>query len=324
MFQQPLELKFSFYYINQSGVPKGLWPVSGSLTRETICLGNISLGYKTILNCICRDSRLILSLDPQEIKNSTIAKHLIDDNLLVLDISWFKSKNLKFFIDRSCSSHLAKKHQRELQCEGKGQEFRSVTCPECGATVDLSLLNKTPYVYCRFCETIFQEEGELKTSGLSYRQCDECGWFDRVQGYTEFYFFFFFVSYGYSWKRRYLCDTCVNRVFWKILLVNLIFIMGIFPALWMKIKSLIGRDHNLQNLVKANTFAKKGHCTEANAIYGELYKRYPKHPGLLLNEGFGYLNREDTQTAWGLLQESIQNCSNYVPAVRVMNSLQDD
>ncbi len=219
--------------------------------------------------------------------------------------------------------YLAQKHHEQLQREGKGQEFRCVICPQCEATVDLSLLNKTPYVYCRFCETIFQEQGSLKTEGSSYKLCDECGWFDRVQGYTEFYFYFLLVVYGFYWKRRYLCDTCVNRVFWKMLLLNLIFILGIFPALWMKIRSLIGRHQDLEDLAKANSLDKQGKYSQSDAIYAELCRRYSNHPGLLLNQSFSHLHGQDVQGAWNLLQEALHSCSNYAPVVRVINRLQN-
>ena len=279
MSQRSSESKFRFQYVNQSGKAVGWRSAPGSLTEEAIQLKGNPLGYQAVLHSICRDRRLILTVNPQEVSNPEIAKHLINGKLLVLDITRAKSTDLELFIDRISSRYQAEKHRTELEGKGKGGEFRSVSCPRCEATVDLSLLTKTPYVYCRFCETIFQERGELQTVGKTYRLCDECGWFDRVQGYTEFYFYFLLVVYGFSWKRRHLCDNCVNQVFWKVLLINLIFILGVFPALWMKIKSLMGRKKDLQSLAKANALGKKGNYDQAGIIYAELYQHYPQHPG---------------------------------------------
>ena len=323
MSQHPSELKFRFQYVDRSGRVKGWWPAAGSLTEEAIQLKEHSLGHQAVLQSTCRDRRLILTVDPQEVRDEEIAKHLIDSKVLVLEVTRAKATDLELFIDRISSRYLAQKHREELEQEGKGREFRSVTCPHCESTIDLSLLNKTSYIYCRFCETIFQEHGDLKTLGTTYRLCDECGWFDRVQGYTEFYFYFLLVIYGFSWKRRHLCDNCVKGVFWKVLLVNLIFILGIFPALWMKIQSLRGRDKDLQNLAKANALGKQGKYEQAATLYAGLRERYPRHPGLLLSESLSHLQGQDGAGTWRLLEESLQGCSNYGPAVRLMNRLQD-
>lgn len=320
--QNSSELKFSFQFVNQSGKTKGFLAVPGILTQREIRLKDNTLRYSAIAHSTCRGRRLILTVDPQKISNPKIAKHLIHKNLLALEITSAKSKNLELFIDRVSSRYQADQRRRELIREGRGKEFRTVSCPHCESTLDLSLLNKTPYVYCRFCETIFQEKGRAETVGATYCHCDECGWFDRVQGYSEFYFYFFLIVYGFSWKRRYLCDTCVDQVFLKTLLLNFIFVLGIFPALWMKIKSLMGRDKRLQSLAKANALSKNDDHQQADLLYGNLHQHLPNHPGLLLNQGLGYLN-SNSQKSWQLFQKAVDNCSNYGPAVRVMNQIQD-
>lgn len=323
MSKLPSQLNFIFRYINESGKTKGWLTVPGSVNEKEIVLKKQLLKYDAILESHCRDRRLILTIDPRKVNNPKISKHLIGENSLVLEIHKAQAKKLKLFIDRVRSRQMAKKHRAKLTFQGDSREFRSVTCPECGSTIDLSLLNKTTYVYCQFCETVFPEQEKRKILGVKYRLCDECNWFDRVQGYTEFYFYFLLLIYGFSWKRRYLCDSCVNQVFWKMLLINFIFILGIVPAIWMKIKSLIGRDMNLKELAKANNLYKNGQYPQANIIYSRLYKHYPKHPGLLLNQSFGNLYRDDMQLAQSLLENSLANCSNYTPAIRVLNSLQE-
>lgn len=295
----------------------------GSLTEDTIQLKESQLSYKAILDSTCRDRRMVLTVDPLEVSDPEVSEHIIKKNLLVLDITQAKAIDLERIIDRISSHYIAERHGEQLEREGKGNEFRVVTCPHCHATVDVSLLNRTPYIYCRYCETIFQEQGHLKTSGEQYRLCDECGWFDRVQGYTEFYFYFLLVIYGYRWQRRHLCDTCADRLFWKMLAINFIFILGIFPTIWLKIQSLKGRDKDLKELAKANSLAKRGKYQEADRIYDRLFDRYPHHPGILLSQGFGHLKGQDSTGAWNLLQKSLQGCSNYAPTVRTMNRIQD-
>lgn len=323
MSQQPFPIKFRFQYVNQSGNAMGWGAKQGSLTEDAIQLKKSELSYKAILDSTCRDRRMVLTLDPLEVGDAEVSKHIINKNILVLEITQAKPIDLERVIDRISSRYIAERHGEQLEREGKGSEFRVVTCPHCGATVDVSLLNQTPFVYCRYCESIFQEHGNLKTIGEQYRLCDECGWFDRVQGYTEFYFYFLLVIYGFRWQRRHLCDTCVNRLFWKMLIINFIFILGIFPTIWLKIQSLKGRDKDLQELAKANSLGKRGKSQEADAIYSHLLDRYPHHPGLLLSQGFAHLKSQDASGAWNFLQKSLQGCSNYAPTVRTMNRLQD-
>jgi Zn-finger nucleic acid-binding protein len=322
MSQTSLPINFRFQYVNQSGNAMGWGAKKASLTEETIQLKDSSLSYKAILDSTCRDRRMVLTLDPLEVRDPEVSQHIINKNLLILDITQAKPIDLERVIDRISSRYIAERHGEQLEREGKGREFRVVTCPHCDATVDVSLLNQTPYVYCRYCETIFQERGNLKTIGEQYRLCDECGWFDRVQGYTEFYFYFLLVIYGFRWQRRHLCDTCVNGLFWKMLAINFIFILGIFPTIWLKIQSLKGRDRDLKELAKANSLGKRGKYQEAEAIYTRLFERYPHHPGLLLSQGFGHLKGQDGTGAWHKFQKSLQGCSNYAPTVRTMNRIQ--
>lgn len=314
---------FRFRYVNQNGQAVGWRAAAGVLTERKIQLKDHKLSYRAVLNSTCRDRRLVLVVDPTAVGSEEVSKHLVGGNSLILEISGAQPLDLEQKIDRISSHYIAQSHKAQLEKEGKGHEFHSITCPHCESTVDLSLLNKTPYVYCRYCETVFQERSDLKTVGTQYRLCDECGWFDRVQSYSEFYFYFLLVVYGFSHKRRHLCDTCVNKTFWKVLAINFIFILGIFPALWMKIKSLIGRDEALKELAKANAIAKKGDYAKAEAIYNRLYERYPQHPGVLFSQSMGHLQGKDVQGTWQLLEKSLRSCSNYSPTVRLMNRIQE-
>ena len=97
-----------------------------------------------------------------------------------------------------------------------------------------------------------------------------------------------------------------------------------FPSLWMKIKPWRGHDQDLKTLAKANTLGKKGKTDQAEPIYTRLHEHYPKHPGLLLNQSFGHLQAGNRQRAWRFLDSALRSCSNYGPAVRVMNQLQDE
>lgn len=315
------ELSFKFKFV-RNRYPQGILAQKGYATSECLVLGKQTLDYNDILDTTTRDNRTILLLNANAPLDPKTAKNLTDNSALVLEIYGKPALDLERFIDRISSRKSVERKRQELIAAGNGNLFRSAVCPECEATIDLSSLNRSSYIYCRFCESIFAEHQAAISKGSEYRICDECHMFDRVQGYTEFYFYFLLVVYGFSYNRRYLCDTCANRVFWKTLLINFIFILGILPSLWIKIKSLKGRDRHLKNLPKANALAKKGKYQQALSIYTQLEDSYPQHPGLLMNQGLGHLFANDVPGAMGCFGRSLQGCSNYGPTLRLIKEIQ--
>jgi hypothetical protein len=55
---------------------------------------------------------------------------------------------------------------------------------------------------------------------------------------------------------------------------------------------------------------------------GRLLQRLPDHPGLLLNQGIGYLHAGDGQHGVEYLNRSLRACSNYQPAMQMLLRLQ--
>ena len=321
--QATSDLTFRYQYLNQDGRPISWRSYQGTLTQDSIQFKNGTVGYNAVLDSTTRDNRLVLMLDPQAINLEDFPKQLVQGNTLILHISRAKPLVLERYIDRMSSSCLAERHRQSLVQQGQGDAFRTCICPQCESTIDVSLLNKTPFVYCRFCETVSEDNGPAITDGEYYRLCDECGWFDHVQGYTEFYFYFLLVVYGFSSKRRHLCGTCMNRVFWRALLINLIFVLGIFPTLWMKLKGKAGENKAFKELSSGNTSGQKGKLDQAIAQYEIINSRYPGHPGVAYNQALSYFKAQDGQRGVECLQDSLKNCSNYSPSVRMINHLQE-
>lgn len=316
----PLQFKFQFV---RDGKVQSMFSKKGSADENGLILGKSSLQYDQVIDTTTRDNRLIIVLAPNTQIDADLGKSLATENTIVLEIYKIEPIELERYIDRQCTVREVEKNKQRLAAEGKSNLFRTQTCQECNSIIDLSELDKSIYTYCRFCETVLKSEGEKATSGASYRVCDECNLFDRVRGYTEFYFYFLLVIYGYSYKRRHICDNCVDKIFWKMLLLNFIFIIGIPPAIYMKIKSLSGRDPYLKKLAKANSLAKKGKFREASAIYLELNNKYPDHPGLLMNQGLAHLYANDVDGAIHAFNSSAKSCSNYLPVFRLINRLQN-
>lgn len=320
MSENPAEISFKFKYV-QNKYAQGLFAQKGVANETEILLGKERLIYEDIADTVTRDRRIAIAISPSASLSPEVSKRL-SDSTLMLEVYNTQALELEKFIDRITSHKQAEINRQQLVAAGQEHLFYTVTCPDCGATIDLSRLDRTSYIYCRFCETIFQENQPLMTKGAEYRVCDECHMFDRVQGYTEFYFYFLLVVYGFSYNRRHLCDNCAHNVFLKTLLINLIFILGIFPSIWIKIKSMKGREPALKELAKANALAKKGKYQQASPIYQRLHNGYPNHPGLLLDEGLAHMFGSDAAGGMERFQRSLSSCSNYYPTINLLRQLQ--
>lgn len=322
MDEKTEELEFRFQYVDAAGNATGFRSKLGCVMPTGVDLKGVEIPHEAIFDTAARDSRLILVLDGAQVPEE-ILKRIVDHQVLALQVSKAKPVDLKRRIDRITSIHRAKRNRDALVAEGKEDTFRCLACPECEATLDVSGLPDTRYVYCPYCESLAGHDGERVPSGQHYRLCEECSWFDRVQGYTEFYFYFLLVLYGFSYKRRHLCDTCVNRVFWKVLLLNLVFILGVPSAIWMKVKSKFGRVEGFESLARANALAKKGRAAEALQLYNSALERYPGHPGVLFSQASGELAAENLPGARDFLARALQECSNYIPAQGMLQSLDE-
>ena len=314
-----LEFKFRFLRNNE---PQSLFAKAGTVTDEGIALGADTLDFDHIAATVARDRVLFLGLKGKPDLGRKTARYLIDETTLPLKIARPDAEDIKRRIDRSLSVREVEAHHDALVAAGKGDLFRAVVCPECRAAIDLSELPPSPAVYCPFCATVLADNGVVITTGSGYRVCDECGMFDSVRGYTECYFYFLLAIWGYSCKRRYMCPLCAGRLFWKMLALNFLFVLGLIPTVFLKIQSLKGRDPGMKTLSKANALAQKGSHRKAQALYEELLRRFPDHPGILMNEAIGHLNGDDATGGEALLKRVLASCANYVPARRILTSLE--
>jgi hypothetical protein len=317
------ELTFKYRHVRRDGQVGGLFAHKGTAGEQGLQLKKEMLSYDDIFDTTVRDNRLIMAVSPRLQSNTKLSGRLVEGQMLALEVYKVKAKELEKFIDRTCSKRAALRHRERLIQEGRGDQFRATKCPACEAIIDVSELDPSPYLYCRFCETVFTPKRQIVTNGETHCLCDECGMFAQVRGYTEFYFYFLLVAYGFSYKRRFVCDTCANKIFWKTLLANLIFVLGVPVSIYAKIKSMLGRDPNLKRLSKANALALKGQHQEAAALYQRFYQKYPEHPGLRMNEGIGRLAAGDVGTALKYFERALKACSNYLPAAQWIRRIQE-
>jgi hypothetical protein len=318
--QPTTDLLFKFRFV-QGGQAKGLRTKAASASSDALVLDGEPIRYEDIVDTTSQDKRLILALASTVQLGQKTAKACQEGGVLALEVQGVQARDLERTIDRRASALAAQRHKREMAAAGEESRYRVMTCPHCGATIDLSDFERTRYVYCRYCESILDQGGSIVSAGDAYRVCNECQMFGRVRGYTVFYFYFLLVVYGFSYSGRYLCDTCAVRTAQRALLLNLIFLLGIPSSIYMWVKALTGHEPEMKELPKANALARKGKAKEAEAIYMRLLQRLPEHPGLLANQGIGYLNAGDSQGV-ECLKRSLRACSNYQPAMQLLLRLQ--
>jgi hypothetical protein len=319
--QSTTDLAFKFRFV-ENGQARGLRSKAGSASSDALVLDSEPIRYEDIVDTTSQDKRLVLVLASTVQLGQKTAKACQEGGVLALEVQGVQTRDLERTLDRRTSALAAQRHKRELAAADEESRYRVMTCPHCEATIDLSDFERTHHVYCRYCKSILDPGGSIVSAGDAYRVCSECQMFGRVRGYTVFYFYFLLVVYGFSYRRRYLCDTCAVRTAQRALLLNFIFLLGIAPSIYVWVKALSGHEPEMKDLPKANALARKGRAREAEAIYGRLQQRLPDHPGLLLNQGIGYLHAGEGEHGVESLNRALRACSNYQPAMQMLLRLQ--
>ena len=311
---QPTSFKFRFVV---GGATKGFFrSPKGVVGTDDLRLDDTTIPYGAIGDTITRGNRLILQILPPTLEGE--AGQYLADSVLVLEPKGIAADRLEIAIDRRVAAARLDEMRRLAQEEGTEHLIRVESCPTCEAEVDLTGLDRSLYVYCPYCDSI-HETGRTTSLGRAYRTCDECQFFGRVQQYPEFYFYFLLIFYGFSYKKRFLCASCAHRLFVKALLVNLIFVIGVPTAVWVKVKSKIGRDPGMMELHVATALARKGKLREAAPVFDSIRRRFPEHPGVLMNEGLACLKHGDTIGGNQRLERALSACPNYDPLLRLLS-----
>lgn len=289
----------------------------GAIGRA-LTLDDTEVPWDQLIETLARGNRLVMVLGVGVTPGKRLGKYLLEGRTLAILPAGISAAQLKRAIDRRISLLEAEQRRAQLIADGQEHLIRSVVCPVCKATVDLSGLEPTRYAYCRFCESIFADAPQHVTDGRVYRTCEECGMFDRIQDYPEFYFYFLLVVYGFSYKERWLCDSCAHDLFFKTLLANFLFVVGIPVSVWVKVKSMRGRDAAFESLPDGNYLAKAGRYQDAIPVFRKLLHKYPDHPGILSNQALAQLRAGHEQAAGETLARAIGSCNSYLPALQLL------
>lgn len=323
MYHTKTDLEFRYRLILKGGSTDlgTVFGNKGVATADGLKLGKDFLAYEHILETAVQDRQLVLALSPGCQLSKKLHRSLVSNNCLALEVRKAAPREVGMYISRCRSKREVENHRAELTAAGKIDLFRAADCPHCGATVDLSGFDLTHYVHCRYCETVFDKNGQVSTRGEKFSICDECGLFDRLRVYTESYFYFLLAVWGYRAERKFVCDACAGRIFLKTFFLNLPFLLGVPNSIAIKLKSMSQRTEVTRLLAEANSNVRKGRYQQVAMLYQNVYLRYPNHPGLLMNEAFAYANGGNLNGCESKLRESLRACANFLPAFQLLEEV---
>jgi hypothetical protein len=303
---------FKFHFLNDDGEQASFLAKKGHLSDEELVLDGDSFPIGAIIDTDVRGQFLVLSL-------------ATEGEPTVIVIKTAQADALKSDLGVLRSDVFAAQRQKELTEKGEGQRFRKLLCPNCRATLDLTDMPETPQVHCEFCHTISNvadphDHDSAADPEDGYRLCDECGMYSLPRKFTIFYFYFLLVVYGWSSRETWRCPGCMRGEAWKMFFGNLIFVLGVPVALIQLFRAYGGADGGarIRGLDSANLKASNGDVEAAVLAYKEILGEHPVSAGVKYNIALAFLHQERIEEAVKILEFSLADCSNYLPAASLL------
>lgn len=298
-------ISFTYKPLNESGKPVGWMTKKGSLDGISLRLAGSSVDATSILHTVLIENVLAFTIPGVESNVVSVS----------LQIHSGHAPKLKLEIDRLRSAAQVAKTEREWQREGRAGAFRKEVCPNCQATLDLSRFDPTPQFFCDYCETIstVPKQPETPSNESDYRLCTHCGMYSRPRGFTEFYFYFLFVAYGFWTNRSLRCPACMRGTAWKMLAINFLFVLGIIPSAYQLIRAYFSDKiaGPFSGLHAANLKASRRDYSGATKIYQSILENVPAAAGVHYNLGLALTQNRQWQRAATAFELSLDDCSNY-------------
>lgn len=311
--------EFRYKFVDHEGNETGFRYKKGYVDRKEVALDYMTIPHTSIQETVVIGDRLIMAIN----YDSSLHKDLFDkmyDRKLALTIKNAKPVDVKREIDIVVSRLHIKRRKQELQHQGEPNLFRATKCPRCNCAIDLSNFERTPYTYCPYCEVIFATKSKrLVDDSLTHSICPECKTYGEVRGHLDFFFYFVIIAYGYRYETKYMCPTCASKMANRLFFINLLFVLGLFPTLYTKIRSLWMMGGSELNRVR--NLSLSGQYAKAAPIYKQLYETQRAHPAILMNQAIGHLYGNDTEQGIKLLERSLKACANYLPTRAIAQTL---
>ncbi|MBX2841266.1 MAG: hypothetical protein KTR26_05815 [Flammeovirgaceae bacterium] len=311
-------ITFGFKFVNRFGLPDSLIRKIGSVSRDGLILNDEIIFYRDIFKIERHRNTIIVVLMPYSTVSKKLSKYFFKGySTFVINIGGFADE-VQSIINRRISSARIADSKLEMTEEEIKRNFKSINCPVCDANINLTELVPSVFIYCHYCESVFDHYSNLIPGGKEYRICPETGLFDRVKNYYEYQMYFNRYEFRFKLRKFFCGDTYVHFIFERNFWKNFSLLIGVLPTAIEKIRSTSNRNQNYPELVKANIAALEGRIQEVEFLFDQMLMRNKNHPGLYLNLGIGYLEIEKKEKAGFNLKKALESCSNYQPALDLL------
>lgn len=313
-------LGFRFRFLDENKKRQHYFYKMGSVTRDGVVLEGQVIFFADIFKVKHHRNILVLSLMPFATTTRGVSDRIVSRyNCLVLEMdSMVMVSKVESAINLRCTTQVVEKRWKDIPKAIRLKEFKKVYCPRCDALHDLSDMIYSPVTYCKYCDALFDNYGYMLPGSHEYKVCPYCEYYDRVQDYQEYHVYYVVKEKRFYKRRRYCCDTCMERHFkvnfWK----NLTFGIGAFVSLWEKIRSTRGRNPFYGDLTRANYLSQMHRFEESDVLYSSLVFKNDGHPGIHMNYGLMYLEKGDRGRAAFQFKKALDACSNYLPVIEIM------
>lgn len=310
------DFRFKFKELNDQGQPTGLFSTKAAITDSMLVLGTDAIPLHQVIGA---DGHTYNAVVRWHSSGDAISHH-------AFRVTSGGLKNVLRRINQACSQARARQHRDDLELQGKAGMYRDWHCPECRSTVDLSGREQTPQTWCPYCDALFTLGADAPRDEASFSCCDQCNLYSQPKAFTVFYFWFALVAFGYEYQVKRMCNVCMRKEVWKMLLVNFIFLVGTIPSLVQVIRAYFGGSKlstSFRELDSANSAAHKGDFQSASALYQRILEKHPHSAGVFYNLGLAQFNAGDLGNAASALKASLNACINYEPAFVALANLLD-
>ncbi len=308
--------KFHFKEIDHEGQPVGMFSKKGTLTADRLTLDRISIPTVSIINA-----------DGHAHNAMVRWRDMTGD----IDYRAFRvtSGGLKKVVHRinsACSHAKAGLRLQTLREAGQADLFRVWNCPKCSSAIDLCGREASPQVWCPYCDALFTQASVGPRDEANFGICDECGLYSCPKSFTILYIWFIVIAYGFKYETKRMCNVCMRKEAWMMLLVNFIFVVGVIPSLLQLIRAYFGGSNlsgTFHELDPANAAMQKGNTDLACHLYQRLLEKQPHQAGLHYNHGLAQLKAGNLDHASEAFGASLTSCINFEPAFIAQDRLLD-
>jgi hypothetical protein len=319
-------LNFRFRYLDTQGKPNSFFYRQARIDEGIgIRLDSDTISIADIHEVSRYETHIALILRPYISLGKSIADNIIPNtSSLIIEVADDLAADAKSAIDQHRSTWEVYLKKDELIKQNKGYLFKAMQCPECEAWIDQTDIKETPYIYCKYCETLFDKHNEVMPKSENYKVCPECNYYNRVQSYPEFHFYALPSHTKAKYQKHYCCDTCAQRYHEQTAWRNGLYLVGIPFNIYLKNKMSKGTSQLYEGLTEANRLAQDGNLKEADVIYSALLMRNETHPGILYNLGLAHFKAaQDSdenrilylEKSYRYFEKSLDMCSNYQPTL---------